>query len=125
MLAVLVLGAVALASLSVIASGDRFDAQPAAPRSLSVQAAPTEAPRSPLVSKPERKPFAKLFQFEPRTVEQPKLLDPVGGTRTPPRVVCGMVILDAKRDIDPRAIIPPPPGSFAIRRIEPSVCRNQ
>jgi hypothetical protein len=36
-----------------------------------------------------------------------------------------MVILDSKRDIDSRAIIPPPPGNFAVRHIEPSVCRTK
>jgi hypothetical protein len=82
---------------------------------------------SPLVAKEERKPFDLLFMTSAvRSRLQrkgPVLLDSVP-TPTRRSGPCGLVFLDERRGIDPRMIVPVPPGEFAIRKTIPDTCRQ-
>jgi hypothetical protein len=85
-----------------------------------------QTPGSPLVAKEERKPFDHLFMAQIRSRWEkrgPVLLDSVP-TPTRRSGPCGLVFLDERRDIDPRMIVPVPPGDFAIRRTIPDTCRK-
>ena len=87
-----------------------------------------QKPGSPLVSKEERKPYDLLFltsAVRSRLQKKgPVLLDSVPApTRRPGP--CGLVFLDERRGIDPRMIVPVPPGDFAIRKAIPDSCRNK
>jgi hypothetical protein len=90
-----------------------------------------QKPGSPLVTKEERKSFDVLFLMsdvrsrleQEKAKRGPVLLDSVP-TPTRRSGPCGLVFLDERRGIDPRMIVPVPPGEFAIRKAIPDTCRQ-
>jgi hypothetical protein len=74
----------------------------------------------------DRRKFEKLFvrpTLTPAAEAQPGSDKKTGQKRTP-RVVCGMVVLPAPPDVDPKIVVPPSPqdANARIRRIVPDVC---
>lgn len=91
-----------------------------------------QKPGSPLITKEERKPYDWLslqsavksrLQQEIEKKKGPFLLDAVPAP-TRKSGPCGLVFLDERRDIDPRMIVPVPPGDFAIRKAIPEICNK-
>ena len=112
----------AVSSLVMTVSAGQLSQRPAvpAPAPSTQPAKPSSA--SPLVTKPERKPFANVFTEPAGT--KPVLLDVVPAPRVQPGP-CGLLILDDRRGIDPNMMVPVPPGNFVIRRIVPETCRGK
>ena len=77
-------------------------------------------PSSPTV--PGEKAFGKLFQ-QARAQER-ALRQALPNQKPGPKVVCGMVVIEADSSIDPKILVPPPAesGTAKIRRIVPQAC---
>jgi hypothetical protein len=124
-----------LVAIGVFASGVEIASAGQLPQgSRDARHAPAtlqQKPGSPLVTKEERKPYDLLFQTsavrlrleQEKAKKGPVLLDSVP-TPTRRSGPCGLVFLDERRDIDPRMIVPVPPGEFAIRKAIPDTCRK-
>ena len=81
------------------------------------------APQAPSPTVPGEKPFGKLFeQAQERAARQ--ALQAVLSQKPEPKIVCGMVVIQADPRIDPKILVPPPAdaGTSKIRRIVPPVC---
>ena len=77
-------------------------------------------PKQYAVSRPPKNPDARLFRSREASPQ-------VGGIRrTDPRIVCGLALWDADPLIDPAIARPLPDTTVQpkVRRIEPTVCRN-
>jgi hypothetical protein len=78
---------------------------------------------SPSLAAPSKNPFSGIFVVP----EVPRILaQPVRSTEKP-RVVCGMVVVPAIPDLDPKMILdlPPQPNvDYKIRVLTPKVCRE-
>lgn len=70
-------------------------------------------------------PYKKLFQQPPldQTARAQRRADTAASTA--PRVVCGMTVIPMDPSIDPKMIIPRPPGDtrYTIRAIPPPICK--
>ena len=61
-------------------------------------------------------PYAKLFQIVPGPSGQP-------GAGKPPRVVCGMTLIPADPNVDPRIrVVVPSTPEHKIRAVPPPIC---
>ena len=69
-------------------------------------------------------PFRGLFQTEDLKAAAKKSQEPPAPQR--PRVVCGMTVIAADPNIDPKMRIEPKPGHtrYTIRAIAPPVCNS-
>lgn len=81
-------------------------------------------PASPLLAVPTKNPFSGIFvvPHAQRVLPQPALR-----TKKPPRVVCGMVLVPANPNLDPKMILdlpPKPDVENKIRVLTPKVCRE-
>ena len=89
--------------------------QPAQPFDLA-----QTVPQPPSPTVPGEKAFAKLFEQaqEPAPREAPANQKPAR------KIVCGMVVIEADPNIDPKILVPPSAdsGTAKIRRIVPSAC---
>lgn len=118
-----------LLSLAAINPADQFGTRRVSPTLSPAQSAPQEYAPSPLVTRRERNPCAKLFVTpDAKTVHVTPIPGAPAGVRLnhpTPKIICGMTVLEANPDIDRRMIVPPPSGDFKIRIIEPTICRNE
>jgi hypothetical protein len=78
---------------------------------------------NPSLAPPSKNPFSGIFVVP----EVPRsLTEPLRSTEKP-RVVCGMVVVPAIPDLDPKMILdlPPKPNvDYKIRVLTPKVCRE-
>jgi hypothetical protein len=86
-----------------------------------------------LVAPPSKRPFSNIFtapRLEPRGRQRPSdpqivEVKPLPGAR--PRVVCGMTLVPAPRDLDTKMAVQPPQKpdvEYKLRAIAPPVCRQ-
>jgi hypothetical protein len=90
-------------------------------QSLPVDLSPA-APQATPPTVPGEKPFGKLFEpAEERAARQA-----LASQKPAPKVVCGMVVIQADPNVDPRFIIRAPADTTAykIRRIPPTACAD-
>ena len=83
------------------------------------------APQAPSPTVPGEKPFAKLFeQAQERAARQ--ALQALPSQKPEPRIVCGMVVIQADPNIDPKFVVRAPADTSAhkIRRIPPTACAD-
>jgi hypothetical protein len=94
--------------------------QSSGPATTLVRPSPT-----PTWAPDKKNPYSKLFTPTRQVVVQalPATLPP--GIAGKPEIKCGMTMIPADPNIDPRmAVSPPADGtSFTIRAIEPPICR--
>lgn len=117
-----------LLSLAAIAPAAQFATRCVSSTPSSARPAPQEHPPLPVVRPRERNPYAKLFVTADAKKGQvtPAPGAPAGRVNHPtPKTICGLTVLEANPDIDRRMIVPAPSGDFKIRRLEPTICRNE
>ena len=89
---------------------------------------PTSLVKTAATSKwtPDKKnPYSNLFTTARQLASQAARVPPAAGVAGKPEIKCGMTMIPADPNIDPKiAISRLPDGTrFTIRAIEPSVCR--
>jgi hypothetical protein len=110
--------------LAVLAqSADRGKEPQRAPSPEQSQSSPSP----PAPSTPGDKAFNRLFTVPalPQNPDRHSIV-PVPDQKPAPKVVCGMVVIQADPNVDPRFIIRAPADTTAykIRRIPPTACAD-
>jgi hypothetical protein len=84
------------------------------------------APQAPSPSAPGEKPFRKLFEQTQDERAARQALQALTSQKPEQRIVCGMVVIQANPNIDPKFVVRAPPDTSAhkIRRIPPTACAD-
>ena len=83
-----------------------------------------EPPASPGLAAPTKDPFSGIFAAPEVPRRLPQLIRP---TEKPARVVCGMVVVPADPNLDPKMVLdlPRKPNvEYKMRVVTPQVCRE-
>jgi hypothetical protein len=92
---------------------------------------PEQSQSSPSTSAPSTpgdKAFNRLFTVPapPQNPHRDPVVTEVSEQKPAPKIVCGMVVIQADPTVDPRFVIhaPADTSGFKIRRIQPKVCAD-
>jgi hypothetical protein len=95
-----------------------LDSQPPVPAPSS------ENSGSTFVAPPSKQPFTNIFRPPQGELSR---VQPAPAIEAQPRIVCGMTLMPARPELDPKmaAQVPPPPNmEYKVRAIRPRICRE-